>query len=254
MKKKILYAAAALLLVLAAGAWVAWSRMGEIVKAAVETVGPKAVRADVRVARVLLSPLTGRARVRGLFVGNPAGFKSESAVRVRDARVAVDLKSLRTDFVRVREIVVDGPEITLEMGLKGSNLARLQKNAESFVPAAPPAGGKAAPAKPVKLVIGLFRVTNGKVRFSAAGQGLTVPLPDIELRGIGEKKGGATVSEAVSAMLGAVTSAALKAAGGAANLAKGGLRAVEGVGKGVAGAAGGGAKALKGLFGKKKKR
>lgn len=254
MKKALIGGAVAVALLVVAAAWLAYARLGDIVKTAVETYGPRATGAAVTLERVLLSPLSGTARMKGLFVGNPAGFKSGSAIRVKDARVELDLKSLRSDFVRVREIVIDGPEVTFEMGAKGSNLTRLQKNAESFVLPSPIAakGVKAKPAagaKPLRLVIGLFKVTNGKVRLAVAGQDLAVPLPDIELRGIGEQTDGATVAEAVSAMLRAVASAALKAAGGAGGLVQQGAKALESLGKSVAKD---GAKTLEGLFKKKR--
>ena len=161
--------------------------------------------------------------------------------------MTVDLKSLRGDLVVVREIVVDGPEITFEGSLSGSNLSRIQKNVESFIPASPK-GKEEKPRKEMKVEIGLFKVTNGKVNLSLTalgGRSMTVPLPDIELRDIGRKSGGATVGEAAKEMFGAVTNGAIKAAAGAGNLLKGGAEKLETAGKSAAGM-------VKGLFGKKK--
>jgi hypothetical protein len=141
--------------------------------------------------------------------------------------------------------LVDGPEVTFESSLSGSNLSRIQKNVESFVPASPK-GEK--PKKEMKVEIGLFKVTNGKVNLSLtalSGKSLSVPLPDIELRDIGRKSNGATVGEAAKQMFGAVTGAATRAVAGSGNLLKGGKEQLENAGKAATGL-------VKGLFSKKK--
>ena len=214
MKKMLLTCAGGFLAAAVIAAVVLYMKLGSIVKIAVERLGPKMTRTEVRLKSASLSPFSGSGRIRGLFIGNPPGFKTPSAFRLHSVRMSVDLKSLRADRVVVREIVVDGPEVTLEGSLSGSNLSRIQENVESFVSASPK-GEK--PAKEMKVVIGLFKVTNGKLNLSLTalgGKSLSVPLPDIELRGIGRKSGGATVGEAAKEIFGAVTGAALKAAAG----------------------------------------
>ncbi len=245
MKKFLLYGAAGLAILGAAGGFFAYVRLGSIVKAAVETFGPKLTKAEVRVGLVTLSPFSGSGQVRSVFIGNPAGFKTPSAFELGSVRVGVDLKSLASDKIVVREIVIEGPEITFEGTLSGSNLGRIQENVESFVPA----GNSSAKSGPApKVVIGLFRVTGGKVKLSLAGlagKSVTVPLPDIELRDIGKSSGGVSPAKAAREMFGAVTRAAIKAAAGAGALLKGGAGAAVGVGKSAVGT-------VKGLFRKKK--
>lgn len=247
MKKMLLYGAG----ICTAAAFIAvvfmYMKLGAIVKAAVETLGPKVTQTEVRLASVTLSPLSGSGRIKGIFIGNPAGFQTPSAFKLGSVRMAVDLKSLASDCVIIKEIVVEAPEVTFEGGLKGSNLSRIQKNVESFVPAAPKAGEK-KPARSMKVIIDHFRVTGGKVNLSLTalgGKSLTAPLPDIELKGIGRKSDGATVDEAARQMFGAVTGAATGAAAGASSLLKGGTEQLEKAGQAATGL-------VKGLFGKKK--
>ena len=246
--KKILVtgvAAAAIAAVIATAAM--YLKLGAMVKAAVETWGPQVTQTEVRLASVSLSPFSGSGLIRGLVIGNPAGFKTPSAFRMDSVRLTVDLKSLRGDRVKVKEILVDGPEVTFEGSLSGSNLSRIQRNVESFLPAA--AKGKDGKAKKeTKVEIGLLKVTRGKVNLSLTalgGKSLTVPLPDIELRGIGSKPGGATVGEAAKEVFAALTGAAMKAATGAGSLLKEGEDAVRSAGQAAAGL-------VQGLFGKKK--
>ncbi|MFA6316531.1 MAG: AsmA family protein [Elusimicrobiota bacterium] len=251
MKKVLLYVTAAVVLAGLVVGYLAYSRLGTLVKLAVETMGPKVTGAAVRLDSVSLSPFSGKGRFRGLFIGNPPGFKTESAFELKDVSVSLDVASLATDRVKVHEVVVDGPEITMEMVSGGSNLSRLQRNVESFVPAgaAAPESKPSEPAKQTRLEVGLFKVTNGKVHLSMGllgGKSVTLPLPDIELRDIGKNQGGASVKETVAAMMGAVTKGAAKAAVGAGGLLKDG-------GEAGATAAAGASKFVKGIFGRKKK-
>ncbi|MFA6091500.1 MAG: hypothetical protein WCU88_00650 [Elusimicrobiota bacterium] len=243
MKKILLYCAGGCLAVFIIAAAVIYIKLGSIVKTAVETLGPKVTRTEVRLNSVVLSPFSGSGRIRGLFIGNPAGYKTPGAFEFRSVRLSVDLKSLGSDRVVIREIVVDGLEVTLEGSLSGSNLSRIQKNAESFFPSSPKSE---KPRKETKVEIGLFKATNGKVNLSAFGsESLSVPLPDIELRDIGRKSGGATIAEAAKEMFGALTGSAIKAASGTGSFLKSGTKDISDAGKAAAGM-------VQGLFGKKK--
>lgn len=244
MKKLLLLVLVAL--VTAAG--FAYLRLGAVVKAAVEAAGPRVAGVEVRLASVSISPFSGRGSLRGLFVGNPQGYKTASAVKVGSVRVAVDLRSLLSDTLVVREVVVEAPEITYELGPGGSNIARIQKNVEAFVPASPKGEKPAAPKKEKKVIVDLFAVREGKVNFSAAvlgGKELSIPLPALELRDIGRKSNGASAKEVLSQVTGEVGRGVGKAVAGGGDLLKGGAKALEGVAGGAGKQAG---QLLKGLF------
>ncbi len=57
--------------------------LNRIVKAGVETVGPKVTGTTVTLRQVKISPFSAQGTLGGLLVGNPAGFKTDSAVRPR---------------------------------------------------------------------------------------------------------------------------------------------------------------------------
>jgi hypothetical protein len=112
----------------------------------------------------------------------------------------------------VQEVVIDGPEITYEAGLSGSNIGKIQANVEAFAGSMTTGGSGAtqptAPASPQKKVqINKFVLRNGRVSVSAkllGGKALTLPLPPIELTDIGTGPEGATVGEVMKKVLGAV--------------------------------------------------
>jgi hypothetical protein len=219
MKKALLYLLAGVALAVVAGLGVAYYKLNAIVKVALETEGPRVTQTTVSLDSVSLLPFSGTGSIRGLAIGNPPGYKTPWALRAGSVKVAVDLKSLRSDRILIKQIIVDAPQVTLEGKFSGNNLSQLQKNIEAYSSA--PRSGKAA--EQAKVVIGLFKVTRGKVSLALSELGnrsLTEALPDVEKRDIGRASGGATVSQAANEMLGAITAAALKAAEGASGLGK----------------------------------
>jgi hypothetical protein len=189
--------------------------LGKIVKTAVETAGPRVLGAPVSVESATISPLSGRGVLRGLVIGNPAGYESASAVSVGSVEIEVKLSSLLTDTIVVERVAVSAPELTWEIGPGGSNLARLQRNAEESAvryggegsqgprsPVAPEKKGKA-------LLIEDFKVAGGKVCLAATafgGQTLTASLPDVHLSNLGGP--GRSPAEAAAQVLGAVANSA----------------------------------------------
>ena len=81
--------------------------LGNIVKAGIETVGPKITQTTITVDAVDLSLLTGSARVKGLVVGNPEGYKAPNAISVGLAAVSVSPMSVLSDKIVVESIRVN---------------------------------------------------------------------------------------------------------------------------------------------------
>lgn len=204
--------------------------LGGIIKKAVTTVGPKALGAPVELQTVRVSPFTGLVHLKGLVIGNPEGFHTDSAAQIGEFKVQVELASLLTDKIVVKEILIDGPQITYEKSLKSSNFTELQKNVEAFAgpkeeaPADEPAVEEPADKKPGKKVqIDKLLVQNGKVKISITalkGKEMTVPLPKIEKEGIGADKDGATMAEAAKEVWGSIMDAVKSAASGGGDLLK----------------------------------
>jgi len=88
--KKILYIGGALLAVIAIGLYFLFSSLNSIVKAAVEKVGSDATQAQVRLKEVDIQIASGKGVIRGLMVGNPAGFKTEMAFNLGEISLQVD--------------------------------------------------------------------------------------------------------------------------------------------------------------------
>jgi len=205
--KLILVILATLVVLGVAALLIVYFYLGSIVKTGIETVGPKLTQCPLTVSSVRASLLSGSFEIEGLTVGNPEGFKTPSAIKLGRVRILVEMKTLWSDCIVVREIFIGAPDITFEKSLTGSNIATIQRNIASTTGAggsaaqpAPPAGGK--PGK--KVQIDRVTIRNGQINLSVAGvdgQALPVPLPEIVLEGIGKRGTGVTLAEAAGEIL-----------------------------------------------------
>jgi len=222
--------------------------LGSVVKAGVEKVGPIVLKVPVKLDAAEVSVFSGKGHLKGFEIANPEGFKSPNAIKVGSVAVAIQPKSVLADKVVIPSIRVEGPEITYETDLKGSNLSKILENVQAM--AGP---GKTQPAepgkKPKKLQVDEFVITGGKISVAATmlgGQGATLPLPEIRLSNLGQGAEGITGAELAEKVLSAVTASTVKAvAEGGVALARDTMKAATGASTNVLNKAGTeGAKAL----------
>ncbi len=220
------------------------------IKRGIETVGPTLTKVDVRLDSVNLSLLSGGGKLTGLFVGNPSGYKTPSAIQVGDASLAIAPGSIFSSKVVIRSINVRSPEITLETDLKENNLSKIVANLESATGASSSSGASTDKKAGKKLQVDDFLITGGKIHVTVTalgGQSATVPLPEIHLSSLGQGPDGITAAELTKLVLQAVEREAVQVAArsvtdlSAANLTKG-------LGKTANGAATSVIKGLGGLF------
>jgi len=184
MRKLLKYLALLVALVVAAGLVALLVFPGRVVRHALVTGGPLLLKTDISVETVRVMLRAGTLTIDGLTIGSPEGFRADSMFKLERIHVDLDPRSLLSDTIRVREILIDRPEITYEMGLRGSNIGALLKTLESEQEQQP----DEAPGK--RVVIDLVRVANARVRVSATitgGTGAVLPLPTVELRDLGKE-------------------------------------------------------------------
>jgi hypothetical protein len=126
----------------------------------------------------------------------------------------IAVKSLFSDTLVIRKILITDPQITYEQGLRDSNLTRLQKSLTAKEKTA-----VAEEVKPVeaqrdktskKVIIEDFQFNGAKVHVSLtalAGKQVTLPLPEIHLTDIGKSSGGATPVEIISKVFRSISGA-----------------------------------------------
>jgi len=249
--KRLSYIAIGVVVLLVGGLGVLYMSLNRVIRSAVETYGPQATKSEITLGSVNVSPFSGNASLSNLVVGNPQGFKTPSAFKLGAMRMSLDVRSLLSDRVSIREIVITAPEVTYEPGPGGSNLAVLQKNVDAYTGGGGPAPSPGAQRGGKAVTIDRLRIEKATLNVSAIplkGEPLTLALPDIELKDIGKGGQGASLADVLERVLEEVNRQAAKAV---ANVdLKGLAEKAKKEAEGAAGAAGGIGEKLKGIFGK----
>ncbi|WP_193173624.1 DUF748 domain-containing protein [Nisaea nitritireducens] len=196
-----------------------FGNLDSLVKDVIEEQGTRVAGVPVTVSGVKIEVLDGRAGINGLTVGNPSGFKSDSAISLGGISVALDTASVSQPVIVIKEISVDGPEVTYELMPGGNNIGTIadnvKKNSGGGGSSSAPSSGESG-GTDKKLIIETLKVRGGKVTVAASlldqGKALEARLPDITLRNIGKESGGATPEEVAAEVMAALTDAASRAA------------------------------------------
>jgi uncharacterized protein involved in outer membrane biogenesis len=172
-----------------------------------------------------LSLLSGSGKIKGLFVGNPQGFKTPSAIQVGTASLALQPGSIFGDKVIVKSVLVQAPEITFETDLKANNLSKILANMKTATGEAETTSKTSAQAKANrKLQVDDFLISGGKIHVSVTelgGQSATVALPEVHLTDLGKGPEGITAAELATRVVQAIEKEAAQASSGAvSDLAK----------------------------------
>jgi hypothetical protein len=208
------------------------------VKRGVETVGPKITKTDVKLNSIHISLLSGSGKIKGFVLGNPQGFKTPAAINVGIANLAIDPHSLFGEKIIVKDITVDGPEITFETDLTLVNLKKILSNIEETTGGSEKPGStdtnQPAPAKESeansgkKLEVDNFLIKNAKLYVSVNApvigqQSANVTIPEIHLTNMGTNAEGITVAQLSKEVLAAILAKAEDAAKNViADMSKGG--------------------------------
>jgi hypothetical protein len=131
-----------------------------IVKMGIEAAATKTLNVRVSVDNAKLSIMGGRLALQNLLIDNPPGYEHDKLLELKDATIAVDVRSLLSDVVHIREIKLDGADVVLEQrGISGNNLQDVIK----AIPSGPEAeGGPGAAGK--KLHIDNLEISNITVK------------------------------------------------------------------------------------------
>jgi uncharacterized protein involved in outer membrane biogenesis len=193
--------------------------LGNVVKTGMETFGPKVTQTALTVDSVSVSAFTGSVGMNNFVLGNPQEYlaKATNCITVGKVAVSVAPLSVLGSKIVVKNVEVRDAEIFFEGNpLGANNLKQIQDNVNAFVGTTPekPAGTN-APAKPAeqkpakKLQVDKLVISGAKVHFN----GVTLPLPDIDLHDLGTGPDGITPAELVKDVLGEVTTGTVKAIG-----------------------------------------
>ena len=93
------------------------------VKIGIETAASKTLNVGVNIDDVDLSVMGGSLALQNLIIKNPPGYQHDKLLDLRNAKIEVNVMSLLNDVVNIKEIKLDGMEVTIEQrGISGNNL------------------------------------------------------------------------------------------------------------------------------------
>ena len=203
--KKLLIGLLVILLIVGGVVIYGASQSGTLIREAVLDYAPPATGAKVSLDKVDVAILGGSAGISNLTVGNPKGFKSDYAFKVANMAVKIDMASLTGEVIRIKEIRIDGADLIYELGTKGNNISKIQKNIEKYTQSLGLESSKSE--SEAKFIVDHIYITGTKVKLATdllGGKGAGLTLPDIHLKNIGTEDKAATAGEVGSAIFGAV--------------------------------------------------
>ena len=196
--------------------------LGATVKGTINNIAPSILGTEVKVDDVDIRPFSGKVYIEGFVVGAPEGFKND-IFNLTKFNLDFNFWSIFSDTMVINDITIDSPVVAYELKGLSSNIGKLMEKFEKDQKEKKQdekASGK-------KVIIKHFKFTGGKVKIASTtlgGAALPIPLPTIELNGIGEKSGGVTAIEATGEII--------------CSIGKGVIVAVKDIALGAAGAVG----------------
>lgn len=178
--------------------------IGAVVKAAVEKIGSDLTQTTVSLDDVEISLSDGRGSFHGLRMTNPSGFADDDAFAFDEVTIVLDLASLTSDTIVIKEVTVKEPRILYELSDKGTNIEKIQRNVKTSQQSSA-SGGSDGNGR--SFVIENLYLRDGTVSVAASGlvdRKLTVPLPDVHLTDVGRDSGGASPGDIVEQTLAAI--------------------------------------------------
>jgi hypothetical protein len=188
------------------GTWLHF-RGDAAITSAVETYGSSLLGVRVSLGSSRLSMAGQSLELRDLTVGNPAGYRSPYLVHLGLVRVGLDVSTLASAVVRLREVTLLSPEVHFERRNGVSNFDAIERGLGN---------GGSGPAKRWIIDELVLRDCRANVHQELlVTRDLSVPVPSFHLRGIGERTGGISSADATRQVFHAFTASVGHAAGSA---------------------------------------
>lgn len=189
MKNGLKYGLIGLFLFLLAGFGLLTLRVDSIVRSGIEHSGREMTGTPVTVSDVSISLFSGQGSISGLRVANPETYSREYAVEAEEISIEIDIYSLVSDVLIVRELRVVSPKIYVEQKLPENNLRDIMNHMENV-----DSGSEADP----QMVIEKFLLQNGEVElFTEVGgeRAITFEISTIEAEDLGRGGGRQAILE-----------------------------------------------------------
>ena len=183
--------------------------IGPIIKNAVNTYGPGITKTNVNLKDVDVSIFSGKATLKGFYLGNPSGFNSPHAMTADTIKLDLDEKTIKDDIIIIDTIELISPDIIYEKKGKTDNFNEIIENVNKKLDPhnsssgthdnpkspndTPKSKKKSQTSKDKKIVINNLIIRDGTVKMTLPmlqGETINTSLPRIHLKDIGKEEGG----------------------------------------------------------------
>jgi hypothetical protein len=196
---------------------VAWLSLDYIAKAGIEAGGTYAMGVKTTVDSVNLGLISGQAKVNGLTIGNPEGFKTPHLMKTARIELAVAPGSVLGDTIQVNKFEIDGLDLNMEQKIGSTNISALLDNIKKATGGDKPKDDK-APKESAgrKFKVDQIRITNVVAHVQVLPIGgsastLDVKIPELVLSGVTQDNaGGVAVPELMKRLVPAILAAVVE--------------------------------------------
>ena len=207
------------------------SYLDGIVRSGIERGATHALGVETNVASAAIKLLSGSFRLQGLEVANPPGFENPYFLRLGDARLDLDMGTLRESIVRVPRFAIDGIEVDLDKQGGRANYEAILANLGRFESKEAPEPAAASEEPGTRFVIEDVVIRNVLAHVRVVGAGhvpqLDVVVPEVRIDDLGGEDEPLTTGEitdiVVKAVLASIAKAGAGLPGGVANALSSGL-------------------------------
>ena len=191
----------AILLIVAIVALPLW--IGPVVCSVANSKVPEITGTGFRMEQFECNPYAGRIGAYGILLENPTNVSEKYAVDLSNVKVDIDIGSVLSDKIHIREVLVDG--LILYFTMDASNFKEIGNNAsnwsnsgttetnEMMVAKEPEAASKDGDAakKGTKVLIDKIVLRNMTLKYTM----MPIWMPEIVIENIGSEKEGASWTE-----------------------------------------------------------
>lgn len=176
-----------LVLVLAIPLW-----LGPTVVAVANKVVPEYTGTPFSLAGASINPYTGKYSITKLELGNPEGYPVPMAFSVSNVIVDVEMSSLLSDTIHIREITINDPYASYVSKDGTNNFECIAANAMAKIGPKEEEKEEEEKGPGKKVVIDKLTIAGTRVKLKILPE---MPIPTITLTDIGKEKGGSSWEE-----------------------------------------------------------
>ena len=215
--RKIMKVGIGILIVIALLLAVAWLSIDYIAKAGIEAGGTYALGVKTTVNSVSLGLLSGQAKISGLMIGNPEGFKTPHLMKAGRIEVAVNTGSILGDTIQVSKFEIDGLDLNMEQkSIGATNIGALLDNINKAAGSKPKDDKAPKDQGGKKVKVDQIRITNVVAHVQVLPIGgnastLDIKIPEIVLKDVTQDNaGGVAVPELMRRLVPAILAAVIE--------------------------------------------